>query len=224
MKKTGLSCLLLLVSSVHLGAKSIEDVVDAYLSDMEQDMQTSFKHNREMLKKMVAKERFQEMPAVCGKVAVTEDEKTITVAIPAPGLKNVDEIAIVIEDGVAQITIPLQGGAFKATVDEHMLDVAARCLVEQKEQQADGKEVVVDQRSSEYSTMESLPARIDVASIKPQYDEKSKTLQIVFAKKEAKKIPVMVSNVAVPVKEQKKHSRVSKRNQVSSSLAETDEK
>lgn len=224
MKKIIFFNVLLLVSSMSLRAKQIEDFVDAYLSDMEQDMQASFKHNREVLKKMVAKERFPEIDATCGKVAITEDEKTITVVVPAPGLKNVDEISIVIEDGVARVSVPLKDGEFKAAIDEHMLDVSARCLIEQKEKQSDGKQVVVDQRSSEYATMESLPARIDVASIKPQYDEKSKTLQIVFTKKEAKKVPVTVAHIATAVKEQKKQPRVSKREPISASLAETDEK
>lgn len=44
--------------------------------------------------------------------------------------------------------------------------------------------MVVDSKSSEYSTFVLLPARIDINSIKAEYGDR--TLKLVFAKKDEK--------------------------------------
>lgn len=182
-------------------AKSLthEDLFDSWMGDFEQDMQEmhrSFERSRQAFKKLIAQDKLPATSADCGKVSVTEDEKYVTIAIPAPDLKGVKEISIVIEDGIAQVKVPRNGGETRVTIDERTLDVAARCLVEQKQKGKDGKEIVIDSRSSEYSTFEPLPTRVDITSIKPEYNEKNKILYVLFAKKEAKKVPVTITTTA----------------------------
>lgn len=164
-------------------SKPAEDVFDAVWQEMEQDMQASIERSRKALKKIVAQEQFAQIPA-CGKVAVAETEQNVVVTIPSLELKSVDTISIVREDGVAHVKVPLKHGEIAATIDERTLDVSARCLVEQKQKGNDGKEMVVDSKSSEYSTFVSLPARVDINSIKAEYGDK--TLKLIFAKKDEK--------------------------------------
>ncbi len=163
--------------------KPAEDVFDAVWQEMEQDMQTSIECSRKAFKKIVAQEQFAQIPE-SGNVSVTEAEQTVTVRIPALELKSVDTISVVREDGVVHVKVPLKGGEIAATIDERTLDVSARCLVEQKQKGNDGKEMVVDSKSSEYSTFVSLPARVDINSIKAEYGDK--TLKLIFAKKDEK--------------------------------------
>ena len=208
--------LLSVVISADVGAiKPKRTAGDSCLSELSQEMQTLGRQSREMLKKMFAQEQVP---------VVTEDEKTITITVPASDVKDVEEISIITEDGIVNANIPLKNGAFKVTIDEQSFAASAYSLVEQQEKQADGKEVFIDQRSSEYKTIESLPARIDIASIKSQYDEENKIVSIVFSKKEAKKVPVTVSRIATNVKEQKNQDRANEQKPVSFSLVVDDEK
>lgn len=203
MKRCIIPAFLLGVVSVSpVRAADVFDSFDTMWEEMQQDMLTSMKHSRHLLKELHA----MSSPAVgenkTPEILVSEDTdaNTVSISIPVETACTTD-FKIEVEDEIARVIIPAKDGEIRVVIDDRFISVSGSTHIEQKTKKDAGESIA--QSASQFHIEQLLPSRVDINTVKAQC--KDGTLLLTFSKKSTKRV-IVVENDGKPAAKTKKNT------------------